>query len=141
MTSSSVWSGVLSTQQGRLNGPTSWSARRNDRNQWIQVDLGRQEVITMIATQGRHNFNQWVKSYFLSYSSNGVTFDDYKPDGIVKVSFRAELRYILGIDKKLFDGIIIMNIKLRLKSGCIFPVTILVLKCFTIISELNLVIF
>ena len=53
MTSSSSWSAGLSTQQGRLNGPASWSARRNDENQWIQVDLNRKEVITLSNSHSR----------------------------------------------------------------------------------------
>ena len=75
----------MSTRQARLNGGASWSARRNDKNQWIQVDLGRQEKVTTIATQGRRNAEQWVKSYSVSYSSDGKNFEHYKIKGIVMV--------------------------------------------------------
>ena len=85
ITASSVWSASLSTKQGRLNSASSWSARRNDQNQWIQVDLGREEVITTIATQGRANYNQWVKTYSVSLGSDGNTFEPYKIGGAVKV--------------------------------------------------------
>jgi hypothetical protein len=85
ITASSIWSASLSTTQGRLNSASSWSARRNDQNQWIQVDLGREKVVTVIATQGRANYNQWVKTYSVSYSSNGNTFESYTIDGAVKV--------------------------------------------------------
>jgi hypothetical protein len=99
ITSSSIWSAALSTQQGRLNGPTSWSVRVNNINQWIQVDLGRKDVITAIATQGRHNFNQWVKSYYLSYSEDGESFEDYKTlNGVKKASiFSTDYRYTLPL--------------------------------------------
>jgi hypothetical protein len=89
MTSSSSWSTALATQKGRLNGVGSWSARRNDQNQWIQVDLGRKEVITAIATQGRSNYNQWVKTYSVSYSLDGNTFVSHEISGVVKVRFLA----------------------------------------------------
>ncbi|XP_028417633.1 uncharacterized protein LOC114542082, partial [Dendronephthya gigantea] len=85
ITASSVWNAALSTQQGRLNSRSSWSARRNDQNQWIQVDLGRKETITVIATQGRSNYNQWVKTFSVFYSLNGHTFEPYKINGIQKV--------------------------------------------------------
>ena len=86
MTASSIWSAALSTRQGRLNRPGSWSARRNDQNQWIQADLGRKEVVTAIATQGRSNYNQWVKTYSISYSLDGKTFEPYTIHGSQKVS-------------------------------------------------------
>ena len=85
MTSSSFWSAALSTQKGRLYGVGSWSARQNDQNQWIQVHLGEEEVVTAIATQGRSNYNQWVKTYSVSYRLAGKTFESYKIDGVVKV--------------------------------------------------------
>ena len=68
-----------------MNSPSSWSARRNDQNQWIQVDLGRKEVVTAIATQGRSNYNQWVKTYSVSYSLDGKAFEPYKINDVVKV--------------------------------------------------------
>ena len=86
LTSSSDWSAALSASHGRMNGPASWSARRNDLNQWIQVDLGIKKPVTAIGTQGRKNHNQWVKSYSVSYSVDGKTFEYYKVDGAVKVS-------------------------------------------------------
>ena len=88
MTSSSSWSAALATTKGRLYGTGSWSARANDQNQWIQVDLGKEEVVTAIATQGRSNSNQWVKTFSVSSSSDGNTFESYKADGRLKVRKR-----------------------------------------------------
>ena len=93
ITASSEWSANNAPHQGRLNfqevvegGKSgSWSARENDKNQWLQVDLLREEsVVTSVATQGRNRHphwtrgNQWVKSYKLQYSNNGVDFEYYK---------------------------------------------------------------
>ena len=50
-------------------------------NQWLQVDLDRYTVVTGIATQGRNDANQWVTSYMLQYSEDGVTFVYYKEQG------------------------------------------------------------
>ena len=85
MTSSSSWNAALATGKGRLYGVGSWSARINDENQWIVVDLGRDEVVTAIATQGRSNYNQWVKTYSVSSSLDGKTFESYEVGGSVKV--------------------------------------------------------
>ena len=56
----------------------SWSARTNDFNQWLQVDLGWYTIVTRVATQGRNAANQWVTTYRLQYSDDGVTFQFYK---------------------------------------------------------------
>ena len=93
ITASSEWNAHHAAHQGRLNfqevvegGKSgSWSARENDKNQWLQVDLLREEsVVTSVATQGRNSHplwsrhEQWVKSYKLQYSNNGVNFKYYK---------------------------------------------------------------
>jgi hypothetical protein len=95
MTSSSIWNAALSTQQGRLNSASSWTARKQDQNQWIQIDLGEEEIITAIATQGRSNYNQWVKTYSVSYSLDGKTFESCKINGAVKVRIVA-IEHIKG---------------------------------------------
>ena len=86
ITASSTWSTSLSTKQARLNGFSSWSARQQDTNQWVQIDLGKEEAVAAIATQGRRNAKEWVKTYSVSYSSDGVNFHYYKINGIVMVS-------------------------------------------------------
>ena len=96
ITASSEWNAHYAAHQGRLTFQEvveggvqkmsgSWSARKNDQNQWLQVDLLREEsVVTSVATQGRNRnplwgpHNQWVKSYKLQYSNNGVDFEYYK---------------------------------------------------------------
>ena len=97
ITASSIWHANHAAHQGRLNFQEvynqngvfqrsgSWSALKNDENQWLQVDLLREEsVVTSVATQGRNKhpnwagYNQWVKSYKLQYSNNGVNFEYYK---------------------------------------------------------------
>ena len=96
ITASSEWRANHAAHQGRLNFQEvvegggarksgSWSAHKNDKNQWLQVDLLRQEsVVTSVATQGRNrnprwgSHKQWVKRYKLQYSNNGVDFEYYK---------------------------------------------------------------
>ena len=93
---SSRWDANHAAHQGRLNFQEvvegdvpkksgSWTAFITDQNPWLQVDLLHQEsVVTSVATQGRNRnllwalHNQWVKSYKLQYSNNGVDFEYYK---------------------------------------------------------------
>ena len=67
------------------NGRTgAWSSKTNDINQWLQVDFKQPTAIVGISTQGRAN-TQYVKSYTLSYSQDGLSFQAYKPHGVLKV--------------------------------------------------------
>lgn len=88
LTASSQWDwnhgarrGRLDIQkQGALRG--AWSSRRNDGNQWLQIDLfDETSQVTGVATQGRFDWNQWVTKYRLQYSVDGVTFQFYKEQG------------------------------------------------------------
>ena len=85
ITASSIYRDGLSTKHGRLNSTSSWSAIQNNQSQWIQIDLGQEEVVTEIGTQGRGDLAQWVETYSASYGSNGNVFEPYKIDGVVKV--------------------------------------------------------
>lgn len=86
ITSSTAWENLPPTKT-RLNSASSWSAGKNDENQWIQVDLDKPVAVTKIATQGRKNYDQWVKTYTVSYSFDGENFKPYQVDGLDKVRF------------------------------------------------------
>ena len=75
-------------ERGRLNMQITgnkqggWVTRTNNADQWLQIDLGEQYTkVTRVATQGRFQFNQWVKTYKLQYSDDGVNFQYYKEQG------------------------------------------------------------
>ena len=84
ISASSQLDGNHSAIQGRLhltrNGQKQggWTALTDDRNQWLQVDLNTFARVTVIATQGRNGFKEWVTKYKLQYSDDGVTFTFYK---------------------------------------------------------------
>ena len=64
----------------------SWCAKSNDGNQWLQVNFGRETTVTKVATQGRNNGAEWVISYSLSYSTDGIHWASYTlMDGHIKV--------------------------------------------------------
>ena len=67
----------------------AWCAKSNNGNQWLQVYFGRATTVTKVATQGRYDSccNQWVMSYRLSYSVDGVHWAWYRlSDGQIKVT-------------------------------------------------------
>ncbi|XP_027055765.1 EGF-like repeat and discoidin I-like domain-containing protein 3 [Pocillopora damicornis] len=81
---SSEHDGNHSAVQARLNYNVpgkfgGWSARTNDKNQWLQVDLlSHFTKVTRVATQGRRDIDQWVTKYNLKYSKNGLNFLYYR---------------------------------------------------------------
>ena len=91
ISASSQWDSNHSPSNSRLfyvphNGRTgAWSSKTNDANQWLQIDFNSPTTIVEVSTQGRAGYNQYVKSYTLSYSDDGVTFQAYKRHGLVKV--------------------------------------------------------
>ena len=95
---SSELNGNHAAKQGRLffqETPKlsgSWSVAAYElrqRSSWLQVDLlNKHTKVTGVATQGRNDNNvrptgphyQWVTSYKLDYSDDGVSFLFFKED-------------------------------------------------------------
>ena len=99
LSASSQWDSIHAPSQGKLNYQESrnkagaWAAAQNNTNQWLQVDLGSQKRVRTLATQGRNysrhwpygSHAQWVTKYKLQYSNDGVHFQYYQEQEIVKV--------------------------------------------------------
>ncbi|KAJ7386567.1 hypothetical protein OS493_008711 [Desmophyllum pertusum] len=62
-------------KQGRLTG--AWSARANNRAQWLLIDITKPARVVGFAVQGRQDHSQWVTSLRISYSKNGINFRYY----------------------------------------------------------------
>ena len=82
ITASTEYNSDVAPMFGRLFYLGGWSTAVNDVSEWLQIDL-RQKNVKVIgaATQGRHNSGQWVTTYKLQYSDNGVSFIYYKEEG------------------------------------------------------------
>ena len=81
ITSSSFGGSGLAPYVGRLHFLSSgsgkqgsWAAGTSDVNQWFQVDFGNWTKIIAVATQGRQDYDEWVESYNLAYSYDGVFY-------------------------------------------------------------------
>lgn len=92
ITASSIRDSNHEAFQGRLNfqaismNSGSWSAGRNDLNQWLQVFLGGPLfTVAGVATQGRSDYDQWVTSYSLMYTDDGPGFQHYRLGFVIKV--------------------------------------------------------
>ena len=93
MSASTIHSSAYAASLGRLNLAAvsgkagSWGVKRNDVNQWLQIDLGSPTTVTKVATQGRQDSSQWVTSYSLSYSLTGSYWVQYTVRGKKKVTY------------------------------------------------------
>ena len=93
MSASSQISDMYKASLGRLNNRAwlgvhagAWCAM-NNTDQWLQIDLGYLHVVTGVATQGRNSTleHMWVKTYELSFSKDGNTWEVYKENNITQV--------------------------------------------------------
>ena len=70
--------------RARLYGRGAWCADKDNRKQYIQVDLGQIKVVSGISLQGYSN--KWVKSFKLKYAAVEGDWTEYqKLDGSPKV--------------------------------------------------------
>lgn len=99
MTASSSWKSAYGPHAGRLHSHSvqnsqgavtlsgAWSARTNDKNQWLQIELNEVMTVSGVATQGRQDASQWVNSYKLEYSTDGSSWNYYPQVNTFEISF------------------------------------------------------
>ncbi len=98
ITASSEYGHNYAAMQGRLHFQAdagkvgSWSALINDVNQWLQIDLIGQYIVTRVATQGRDDLDQWVKTYKLEYGDDGNNFQLYREQG--RSTYKVKINFI-----------------------------------------------
>jgi hypothetical protein len=102
ITASSEYASNHGAVNARLNlrrpGNSHAWVPRTPSGSWLQVDFELQATVSEVVTQGRADVPQWVKSYSLSYSNNGIDFHPYHQNGVVKVN---ESFFSTGCPKKV----------------------------------------
>ena len=93
ITASSKWHSETEAYNGRLHFLRTtevggWAAEWNDNNQFFQVRFDDWRKVTRVAIQGRQDYDQWVKSFSLSYGYDSMSFQNYTEEGVKKVSKR-----------------------------------------------------
>ncbi|XP_028408770.1 uncharacterized protein LOC114531336 isoform X2 [Dendronephthya gigantea] len=63
----------------------AWIASADDSNPWLRVDFKSNVTLRGITTQGRFDAAEWVTSYEVTHSIDGINYETYKEDGNVKV--------------------------------------------------------
>ena len=77
-------------QLGEVNGTDgAWIAAANDKNQWVEVNLYRQMVITGVNMQGNPSSDKWVTRYKVEFSLDHVTWEYVRDEnGNTEVSLK-----------------------------------------------------
>ena len=75
-----------SPSDGRLNGSNAWiPATNNNRNDFLQIDLGSVYFVCGVETQGNPNNDYWTKTYKIKTSLDNVVWTFYSEGGSEKV--------------------------------------------------------
>ena len=70
---------IFSPLEGRLNNEKAWCTSLNNR--FLQIDLLEVRHVSALATQGyKGSFSNYVKTYEIEYSYDGVKWFDYEDD-------------------------------------------------------------
>ena len=90
MTASSYYDNTYYPYYGRLNenrGDAAWCTKtETDRTDYLQVDMGAVHSVCAVATQGRGVGPNWITSYKVHLSTDGVTWTSYKENNVGKVT-------------------------------------------------------
>ncbi|XP_066271170.1 uncharacterized protein [Branchiostoma lanceolatum] len=70
---------------GREGVAAAWCADSLQSGEWLQVDLHSVTRIAGVITQGRADYDQWVTSHKLAFSSDGAVWNTYSEQGQEKV--------------------------------------------------------
>ncbi|XP_076851591.1 contactin-associated protein 1-like [Brachyhypopomus gauderio] len=74
---SSRYNFLYSAHFSKLFGSSGWSPSPQDKQPWLQIDLGRKYRIVAIATQGTFNSYDWVTKYTLLYGDRPDAWTPY----------------------------------------------------------------
>merc|ERR1712151_1461794 len=78
-TYSSIWdNNKIGTGHARsmINSPQAWSAKTNAVNQWMQMDLGSEQLVAGTVIQPRVGNTQYVTKYTVKTSLDGKNWQD-----------------------------------------------------------------
>lgn len=80
--------------RGRYRG--GWSAKKNNRRQWIQFYFRRPVRVSKVAMQGRADANQYVTSFAVAYSPDGYRWTPFRVNSRLKVTANNSLMAFLA---------------------------------------------
>ena len=105
MTASTIYNSNCFPYYGRLNenrGYRAWCTKTTtDRTDYLQVDMGAMQSLCAVATQGASG-SDWITSYKVHLSTDGITWNSYKEDNVEKV-----VSELLACDRENFCTLLV----------------------------------
>ena len=96
----------------RLNGKMVYQSK-NNKDDYLEVDFPIKYTISRVATQGRENYSQFLRSYKLSYSTNGHSdFVEYKENDKVKI-FNANNDSTQIVDNRIAKPFVAKSVRIH----------------------------
>ena len=90
-------------RKGRLNGDSGWCQQSSKiTDNYIQVDMGAGRTVCGVATQGKAN-GSFIKSYRLSFSTDGTSWTAYKEQNVEKVWNKQDSQFLVRCQFYLSD--------------------------------------
>ena len=79
ITASSVQSARTPAKNGRVNNTagSSWCADASDPSPYLQINLQKLHIICAVSTQGNSRVDEWVETYTLQSSKDGLVWTNY----------------------------------------------------------------
>lgn len=93
--SSSQKSSLFGPEKARFSNPDAWQPATDDKDQWVMVDLVIWDFANSVLTKGRSGYGTYVKSFYLEYSMDGISFDYVMEGGSAKASISSPPMYLL----------------------------------------------
>ncbi|KAL3883447.1 hypothetical protein ACJMK2_029708 [Sinanodonta woodiana] len=85
ITASDVHQGYTASA-ARLNNKSGWYTSEKAQSQdWLQIDLGQPQYVTIVATQGAPCCEVMVTNYTLQYSQDNIVWKDYEEHCQIKL--------------------------------------------------------
>ena len=63
-----------------LNQKGSWVPTKSGQDQWLQIDLYRQLLVSGVVIQGRPDIEGWVTRYKVEYALDGVSWKNVRDE-------------------------------------------------------------
>ena len=79
-----------------INSPQGWSAKHNSAGQWIQFDLGTEQLVAGTVIQPRNGNSQYVNQYTVSTSLDKKTWTSLPGDYVGHSSQLRENKFTGG---------------------------------------------
>ncbi|KFM64508.1 Hemocytin, partial [Stegodyphus mimosarum] len=89
LTASSEYDSGHSAKYGRLGSDTAWVAADLDSDQYFQINFQKKANISGVKTKGRQDSSEWVTSYIIAYSDDGVTWEKITDENGIPKEFLA----------------------------------------------------